>query len=86
MQICHVLDKDYQPERFDTMAVTMLWLMSIAVRVVTGNPAHYLAWVAMVISICDCMRFIMILGRRMANLLNINILCYTEKRDSVKAK
>ena len=79
MQICHVLRKDYVPERFDTLAVTMLWLMSIAVRVISGNPAHYIGWVAMLISIGDCMRFILVLARRMAALLNINVLMYTDK-------
>lgn len=79
MQICHVLNKDYVPERFDTLAVTLLWLMSIGVRVVTGNPAHVLGWVAMMISICDCMRFIVVLSKRMAALLDINVIFYTDK-------
>jgi hypothetical protein len=79
MQICHVLNKEYVPERFDTLAVTMLWLMSIAVRVISGNPSHYLGCVAMLISIGDCMRFIFVLARRMANLLHINVLTYTDK-------
>lgn len=79
MQICHVLDKEYRPERFDTLAVTMLWLLSIAVRVISGNPAHYIGWLVMTISICDCMRFILVLAKRMASLLNINLLSYTYK-------
>lgn len=84
MQICHVLNKEYRPERFDTLAVTLLWLMSIGARVVTGNPAHFLGWVAMLLSIVDCLRFIFLLAGRMARLLDINVLLYTDKANKVK--
>lgn len=85
LQISHVLNKDYTPERMDTLAVTMVWLLSIGARVVSGNPAHVLAAVAMWLSIADCLRFCFVLARRMARLLGINVLFYTEKA-KLKAK
>ena len=79
MQICHVLNKEYHPERFDTVAVTLLWLLSITVRVTTGNPHHYIAWISAVVCVCDCFKFCYVLARRMADLLNIKVFGFTEK-------
>ena len=79
MQICHVLKKAFDPERFDSLLVTLVWIISILVRVATGNPYHSLGWIAMIIAIFDCMRFIVVLAKRMAKLLRINVFAWTDK-------
>ena len=79
MQISHILNKEYLPERFDTLSVTAIWFISIAVRYMTGNPNHYVAWFAMIVCICDCMKFGIVLARRMADMLGIHIFLYIDK-------
>lgn len=79
MQISHVLKKEYLPERFDTLAVAALWIVSIAVRTMSGSKFHYLAMIAMAVSMFDCVRFFVMMSNRMAKILNIKVFGYTVK-------
>ena len=81
MQICHVLRKEFNPERFDTFAVFAFWIVSILVRVISGQPTHYIGWVAAAVAAVDCFRFAVILSRRIARLLKINILMWTPPKN-----
>ena len=39
MQISHVLRKEFQPERFDTLVVFAFWIFAVAARGVFGAQA-----------------------------------------------
>lgn len=80
MQICHTLEKEFIPERFDTLSVVFLWLISICARLLTGSNTHYLSVIAMAVSMFDCFRFFIKISRRMAKMLNIHVFAFTEKK------
>ena len=80
MQISHTLNKEFMPERFDTLTVVSLWLVSIGVRLITGNKSNLFSALIMAASMFDCFRFFVKLSRRMARILGIFVFDYTENR------
>lgn len=84
MQICHVLDKDCRPERFEVVTVISLWVASACIRHMTGNPGHPAALLAMVASGFECLRFCVVMSLRIAAMLKIGVFAFTDK--AVKTK
>lgn len=77
MQISHVLKKEYLPERFETLVLFGGWILTMIVRLVTGNPFHYLGFIVCFLAGLDLFRFFLILSLRISKLLQINILFWT---------
>jgi hypothetical protein len=80
MQISHVLKKEFQPERFDTLAVFAFWIFSVTVRGFYGTPTHWVGLAASVLAFADLVRFVLILSFRLAWMLEIKILTYSPRK------
>lgn len=80
MQISHVLKKEFQPERFDTLAVFTFWIFSVAVRGVLGAPTSALGLAAALLAFADLSRFVLVLSFRLARMLEIKILSYSPRK------
>lgn len=73
MQVSHVLNKEFRPLRIDTMVVAAVWVLSLL------PPFRFLVLVALVLAVADCSVFVAVISFRMARMLKINLLTYTEK-------
>lgn len=80
MQISHILNKEFVPERFETLSVVALWILSIGSRLAGTSNANYLAIAAMAASMLDCLWFLVVLARRMARMLGIGVFAYNEHK------
>lgn len=80
MQITHILNKEFVPERFETLSVVALWILSIGSRLAGTSNAYYLAIAAMAASMFDCLWFLVVLARRMAMMLGIGVFAYNEHK------
>ena len=80
MQISHILNKEFVPERFETLSVVALWILSIGSRLAGTSNANYLAIAAMAASMFDCLSFLVVLARRMAMMLGIGVFAYNEHK------
>lgn len=73
LQVSHVLNKEFRPLRIDTMVVAVVWFISLV------PPLRFLSQLALVLSVADCAVFAVVVSFRMARMLKINLLTYTEK-------
>ncbi len=80
MQISHVLRKEFQPERFDTLVVFAFWIFAVAARGVFGAQAWLLGPAAALLAFADLARFVLVLALRLAQMLEIKILSYSPRK------
>ena len=80
MQISHVLKKEFQPERFDTLGVFAFWIFTVAARAIFGAPARMLGPAAALLAFGDLSRFVLVLSFRLAKMLEIQILSYSPRK------